>query len=124
MTHSRRLVTTRQIVIEDRTGKPISAYHVTLNGGGTLAVSVPGRPTASQAFEIADQLRELADVIVVRATHAENLLGVRDELLRTSELLRAQHAKVTDIESAHDLLEYYSHYRDAVVEYLRSAESG
>jgi hypothetical protein len=101
----------------------MARYRTDLDDGELLTVDVPAFPKPTTVLEIADQLRELADAIVVASNQLQVAPHAREDLLRTSELLRVQQASVKDYEGACDLLEFYGRFRDAVVDYLRTVVS-
>ncbi len=117
---SPRLVDTRHEYIEDTSGQRVVAYRAPVEGARAgLLVSLPAQLSPVQALEIADQLRELVTFIVRGANELAWEMPVREEIIRSVECLRAAHIKVTTLEGAQDLLNFYSYFRDAVADYLR-----
>jgi hypothetical protein len=117
-----RLIDTRQEIVEETSGQHIAAYRAMVRGcGAPLTVSLPARLTPVQALEIVDQLRELVAAVVGGANELAWERPAREELTRNIEYLQAAHTAVTTLEKAQDLLHFYSHFRDAVAEYLRAA---
>ena len=118
MSQNRRLIWNRETDTKDPLGRPFATYSVDLQQGGTLAVAIPLNPTPDQALEIADQLRELVDVLSMGAAVQQTGESVvREELLAKAKELQGQHMTAKG-EGLERLLEAYGTFRGAVVEYL------
>jgi hypothetical protein len=118
MPHNPRLVWNRK-TSTDTLGRHIVTHSFELEQGGTLTVAFPQHPTAHQALEIADQLRELVDVLSVGAVLPADELAAREDLLAKAKALREQHVKAkVQGQGSEDLLGDYDRFRGAVVEYM------
>jgi hypothetical protein len=124
MSQNRRLVWNRKTETKDHLGRSRVRYSVELQQGGTLAVAIPLNPSANQAFEIADQLREFVDVLAMGAAQPDGESAVREELLAKAKELQGLKELHTTVRGARleQLLDAYGTFRGAVVEYLLTIE--
>jgi hypothetical protein len=118
MPKNRRLVWNRTEKV-DSLGGPLATYSVELEQGGTLAVSIPRNPTPNQTIEVADQLRELVDVLSMGATETDSESAARSRLLARAKGLQERHTQATG-KALERLLEDYGAFRGDVVEHLLS----
>jgi hypothetical protein len=81
-------------------------------------------PSANQALEIADQLREFVDVLAIGAAQPDGESAVREELLAKAKELQGLKELHTTARSQklEQLLDAYGTFRGAVVEYLLTIE--
>ena len=117
MPYNRRLVWNRVTGTEPARGRTIATYSIELQHGGILTVAIPVKPTPDQAIEIADQLRELVDVICVGVALSADELAAREDLLAKAKSLQERHAKAKG-RGLDELLGDYDRFRGGVVEYM------
>jgi hypothetical protein len=87
-----------------------------------MTISLPAVIRPQHIATIVEQLRELADGVAITGGYPNYEPMAREELLRIGDKLEEVTLRRLEERSADGLIMAYDQFREAVIEYLRSAD--